>query len=166
MADKQPAAPTHRVYTVIKREGQDDYWLNIGLAFPHKDGNGFNIVLQALPLDGKIVCREITNEERRGERAVTRSPGRRPQRSERAPAMSPEMRRAKLAKLIEIEGFDDEDALFAAAISDSVCPAICCNPDNPDCDYTAEMEPDQDRGWCEMCERGTLVSALVLGGLI
>ena len=63
MADKQPAAPTHRVYTVIKREGQDDYWLNIGLVFPHKDGNGFNIVLQALPLDGKIVCREITNEE-------------------------------------------------------------------------------------------------------
>jgi hypothetical protein len=63
MADKPPAAPTHRVYTVIKREGQDDYWLNIGLAFPHKDGNGFNIVLQALPLDGKIVCREITNDE-------------------------------------------------------------------------------------------------------
>ena len=63
MADKQPPAPTHRVYTVIKREGQDDYWLNIGLVFPHKDGKGFNVVLQALPLDGKIVCREITNEE-------------------------------------------------------------------------------------------------------
>ena len=63
MADKQPPAPTHRVYTVIKREGQDDYWLNIGLAFPHRDGKGFNIVLQALPLDGKIVCREITNDE-------------------------------------------------------------------------------------------------------
>ena len=63
MADKQPPAPTHRVYTVIKRDGQDDYWLNIGLAFPHRDGKGFNVVLQALPLDGKIVCREITNDE-------------------------------------------------------------------------------------------------------
>ena len=63
MADKQPAAPTHRAYSVIRREGQDDYWLSLGLVFPHKDGNGFNIVLQALPLDGKIVCREITNEE-------------------------------------------------------------------------------------------------------
>ena len=62
MADRQPAAPTHRAYSVIRREGQDDYWLNIGLAFPHKDGNGFNIVLQALPLDGKIVCREIAEE--------------------------------------------------------------------------------------------------------
>src|SRR3982751_1855612 len=63
MADKQPPAPTHRVYTVIKREGQDDYWLNIGLAFPHKDGKGFNVVLQALPLDGKIVCRDLPDEE-------------------------------------------------------------------------------------------------------
>ncbi len=63
MAERQPAAPTHRVYTVIRREGQDDYWLNIGLAFPHKDGKGFNIVLQALPLDGKIVCREVTEDD-------------------------------------------------------------------------------------------------------
>jgi hypothetical protein len=80
--------------------------------------------------------------------------------------MSPEIRRAKLKRLCEIEGFDSADALFASAISDSVCPAICCNPDKPNCVYTAEMEPDQDRGWCEMCERGTLVSALVLGELI
>ncbi len=63
MAEKQPNAPTHRAYSVIKRERQDDYWLNIGLAFPHKDGNGFNIVLQALPLDGKIVCREVSDDE-------------------------------------------------------------------------------------------------------
>ena len=80
--------------------------------------------------------------------------------------MTPDIRKAKLAKLIELEGFESETALFEMAIADSVCPAICCNPDNPDCDYTAEMEPDQAQGWCEMCERGTLVSALVLGGLI
>jgi hypothetical protein len=80
--------------------------------------------------------------------------------------LSNEMRAAKLAKLVELEGFADEQYLFAAGMTDSVCPAICCNPDNPDCDYTAEMEPDQDRGWCEVCERGTLVSGLVLGGII
>jgi hypothetical protein len=39
MADNdQPQQPTHRAYSVIKREGQDDFWLNLGLAFPHKDG--------------------------------------------------------------------------------------------------------------------------------
>ena len=80
--------------------------------------------------------------------------------------LSQGQRVAKLNKLCEIEGFEHETDLFAASISDSVCPAICCNPDNPDCDYTAEMEPDQDRGWCEKCQRGTMVSALVLGGII
>ena len=63
MADRQPAVPTHRAYSVIRREGQDDYWLNIGLVFPHKDGTGFNLILQAFPLDGKIVCREISEED-------------------------------------------------------------------------------------------------------
>ena len=80
--------------------------------------------------------------------------------------LSEEVRRAKLTRLCAIEGFDDAGALFAAAVSDSVSPAICCNPDQPECEYTAEMEPDQEAGWCEECKRGTLVSALVLGGLI
>jgi hypothetical protein len=80
--------------------------------------------------------------------------------------MSPEMRKTKLGKLVESEGFEDENELFAAAIADSVCPAICCNPDNPACDYTEEKEPDSREGWCEECGAGTMVSALVLGGLI
>ena len=64
MAERsEPRQPTHRAYSVIRREGQDDFWLNLGLVFEHKDGKGFNIVLQALPLDGKIVCREITDDE-------------------------------------------------------------------------------------------------------
>jgi hypothetical protein len=54
MANQQPS---HRAYTVIKREGQDDFWLAIGAAFMHQDGDGYNIVLQALPIDGKIVLR-------------------------------------------------------------------------------------------------------------
>ena len=49
--------PAYQAYTVIKREGQDDYWLPIGAAFPHQDGDGYNVMLQALPLGGKIVLR-------------------------------------------------------------------------------------------------------------
>jgi hypothetical protein len=60
---EQSRQPTHRAYSVIRREGQDDYWLNIGLVFPHKDGSGFNLILQAFPLDGKIVIREIQDDE-------------------------------------------------------------------------------------------------------
>ena len=64
MAEReQSKQPTHRVYSVIRREGQDDFWLNIGLVFPHKDGKGYNVMLQAFPLDGKLVCREVGEAE-------------------------------------------------------------------------------------------------------
>lgn len=65
MADKDKDAkqPTHRAYSVIRREGQEDFWLNIGLVFPHKDGDGFNLMLQAIPLDGKIVCRIVSEND-------------------------------------------------------------------------------------------------------
>ena len=64
MADRdQSRQPTHRAYSVIKREGQDDFWLNLGLAFAHKDGKGLNIILQAFPLDGKIVLREPSEDD-------------------------------------------------------------------------------------------------------
>jgi hypothetical protein len=72
-------------------------------------------------------------------------------------------RRAKLDQLIEIEGFESEEALLAAALIDSVSPAICLNNG---CDYTAEMEPDQDRGFCEACGTNSVASALILAGII
>ena len=60
-----------RAFTVIKREGQDDFWLAIGAAFPHQNGDGFNIILQALPIpngDGqcKIVLRPPKDDEPSG----------------------------------------------------------------------------------------------------
>jgi len=35
-----------------------------------------------------------------------------------------------------------------------------------ECNNTADMEPDQDQGFCEACGGKTIVSALVLAGLI
>ena len=66
MATQQP---TYQAYTVIKREGQDDYWLAIGAAFPHQSGDGFNVILQALPIsngDGqcKIVLRPPKEDDK------------------------------------------------------------------------------------------------------
>jgi hypothetical protein len=59
MASQQPA---YRAFTVVKREGQDDFWPPIAAAFAHQSGDGYNVVLQALPIpdrDGqcKIVLR-------------------------------------------------------------------------------------------------------------
>ena len=42
-------------------------------------------------------------------------------------------RQAKLAALVEAEGFDDTEALLEAVAHDSVCPGICIRPG---CDYT------------------------------
>ena len=69
----------------------------------------------------------------------------------------------KLMKLCNIEGFENvEDVLFSS-ITDTVCPAICmCEG----CDHTAELEPDSREGYCEACGGNTMVSALVLAGLI
>jgi hypothetical protein len=49
--------PNYTAFTVVRREGQDDFWIAIGAAFRHSDGDGYNVVLQALPIDGKIVLR-------------------------------------------------------------------------------------------------------------
>ncbi len=74
MAERdQSRQATHRAYSVIKRDGQDDFWLNLGLAFPHKDGKGLNVVLQAFPLDGKIVLREVSDDDQERQSGDTRS---------------------------------------------------------------------------------------------
>lgn len=69
----------------------------------------------------------------------------------------------KLQELAEAEGFDDPQDLLEEAITDSVCPGICMNPE---CSYTCEVEPDQDHGWCEACETNTVKSAMILAGVI
>ena len=75
--------PSYRAFTVIRREGEEDFWLPIGAAFPHKDGKGFNVALQALPIDGKIVLRPPKDDDRPARqkpRETEREPDARPQR--------------------------------------------------------------------------------------
>lgn len=62
-------AKMYRVYSIIERPKQDDYWLNIGVAFPHENGDGFNVILQALPIhgNGKIVLRAYDPEKHKAE---------------------------------------------------------------------------------------------------
>lgn len=77
--------------------------------------------------------------------------------------MDDHLRQTKLAALAEAEGFDTTDALLESSALDSVSPGICTTPG---CDYTTEVEPDQQEGWCEVCGTGTVASALVLARLI
>lgn len=49
--------PTHTCFSVRPRTGdRKDFWARIGSAWVNKDGS-FNVTLDALPLDGKIVMR-------------------------------------------------------------------------------------------------------------
>ena len=65
MAKVTPKAkPDYNVFVVEEREGQDPFWLKIGAAWANKDEKGFNLVLQALPLDGRLVLREYKEPEK------------------------------------------------------------------------------------------------------
>jgi hypothetical protein len=50
--------PSHRVYAVSKN-GEKSFWQPIGAAWVHVDGEGFNLKLDHLPLNGaEIVIRK------------------------------------------------------------------------------------------------------------
>jgi hypothetical protein len=55
------AKPTHIAYSVRdfeKKPGEaDSSWLKVGVGFLHKDGKGFDVVLDAVPVSGRIVLR-------------------------------------------------------------------------------------------------------------
>ena len=59
--------PSHKVFVVEDREGDGDgndaFWTRIGSAWPNKDGKGFNLLLSALPTNGRLVLREYTPED-------------------------------------------------------------------------------------------------------
>lgn len=69
---------------------------------------------------------------------------------------------SKLDKLAEIEGLDVMEMLEGATF-EGRSPGICTNKG---CDYTTEVEPDQDSGYCEECDTNTVKSCLILAGLI
>jgi hypothetical protein len=57
------ARPSHIVYAVTKT-GERSFWNAIGAAWVHKDGWGFNVKLDYLPLtDAEIVIRKPKTDE-------------------------------------------------------------------------------------------------------
>jgi hypothetical protein len=61
----KPAAsktPSHTVYHIRNREGGEGIWTRIGSAWQHADGNGFNIQIETVPLDGRITLRVASDK--------------------------------------------------------------------------------------------------------
>jgi hypothetical protein len=68
---KNTNPPSHRVYAVTK-EGKQNYWRAIGAVWPHADGEGFNLKLDYLPLNGaEIVIRKPKAKEAEAPEAET-----------------------------------------------------------------------------------------------
>jgi hypothetical protein len=55
--------PSHVAYTVRDREGQKGFFTRIGVAWEHRDGKGFNIQTEAVPLDGRITLRVASDKK-------------------------------------------------------------------------------------------------------
>lgn len=47
----------------MKGDGEDASWSRIGAAWKHKDGDGFSIKLEMMPLNGRIVMRREKAEK-------------------------------------------------------------------------------------------------------
>lgn len=65
MADQEESTsrkPTHRLYQVIG-DGDAANWKPLGAAWAHKDGKGFSITCDAMPLRGRMVLRAILEKE-------------------------------------------------------------------------------------------------------
>lgn len=57
-------APTHAVFHVrdtngTSSKGKKAFWTRIGSAWPHADGQGFNVQMECVPLDGRLSLRII-----------------------------------------------------------------------------------------------------------
>lgn len=55
-------SPQYLAYQVRKR-GEKSYWTRIGVAWPHADGNGFNVQLECVPLDGGVTLRIASDKK-------------------------------------------------------------------------------------------------------
>ena len=66
---------TLKVYTIVKsdKEGQKDFWQNIGRAYENKDGS-LNLKLNALPINGQLHIREDKTDKETHEEIIPDAP--------------------------------------------------------------------------------------------
>jgi len=68
----------------------------------------------------------------------------------------------RLYSLAKAHGYKSTTDMLTAASARGIAPALC---ENEGCNRLAEMEPDQTAGWCDQCNKNTMVSCLVIAGI-
>jgi hypothetical protein len=57
MSDTKPKNKPEFALFAVQGDGENARWSRIGAAWPHKDGGGYSIKLESVPLNGRIVMR-------------------------------------------------------------------------------------------------------------
>ena len=61
-------------YTVTPiGDGQKSVWSKIAAAWAHKDGEGYEVRMDALPVDGRLVLRTVKDDQQPDNEVVARS---------------------------------------------------------------------------------------------
>jgi hypothetical protein len=61
---------THRIYAVERRRTKNARWIDIGAAWTHPDGKGFDLELQTVPLTAAELVVRIAGERSGASRCV------------------------------------------------------------------------------------------------
>ncbi|MCA3798774.1 MAG: hypothetical protein IOC66_41590 [Burkholderia sp.] len=77
MTTETTNTPAFMLYRVTGN-GKDASWTKIGAAWPNRDGKGFNILCDAVPLQGRIVMRAYTPKPKAENTANDAVPAARP----------------------------------------------------------------------------------------
>ena len=58
--------PTHAIWQVTG-EGDKQRWHRVGSAWMHKDAKGANLKFDSFPMSGRVVVREVTEQDNANE---------------------------------------------------------------------------------------------------
>jgi hypothetical protein len=56
-AKSQKKRPSHIAF-MVEGDGENAKWSEVGAMWPHAKGKGFNLILKAMPINGKVVIIE------------------------------------------------------------------------------------------------------------
>ena len=69
MSEENGKGPDYVAYTVRDRgPDKDAAWNRVGAAWQHRDGKGYDLQLDASPVDGRVTLREQRREEYKASR--------------------------------------------------------------------------------------------------
>lgn len=83
-ASESARRPDFIAYNVQESKDRKGYWNKVGAAWRHRDGQGYDIHLDSLPVNGRVTLRELREERMRDyeqeRRDYDQTPDRRPER--------------------------------------------------------------------------------------